>query len=330
MAVPGWYRDPGSDRLARWFDGEEWTHHTVVMADWRGRGTPPPPEDRTIVQSSEDAYIPPPSGDWAAPTGPAGYEDVETYDPYDGYGSYEDEPTAYAVGGVGGRYQPTLADRFREAPAWFRLGAPTLIVLIVVVATAALAGGGSGDPDEVDTQDDGEVTLAEAIEIAYDAGFPRDVPAVELGGLIKSACAQVGKDDGAERVAAQVRRLEFDGDELSGAASGLREGGEAYCADAVEENDADFFRDVALALSGSTPSATSTTVAPSSTTIAEPTSTTKKSTPTTRKPTPTTKPKPSTTTTVPDSVPDEPDPETTTTAPATSTTGPGTDGGISF
>jgi hypothetical protein len=321
MAAPGWYRDPGSDRLARWFDGDDWTHHTVVMADWRGRGTPPPPEDRTIVQSSHDAYVPPGSADWAAPTGPAGYED---FDPYDTSGSYDDDgdPTLYAAGGPAA-YQPTLADRFREAPNWFRLGAPVLLALIMVVALAAIAGGGDDDPG-VEVTSGAEVTLDEAVEIAYDAGFPREVSEARVGGLIKSACAQVGNEDGATRVADQLERFGFDGADLSGATRGLRAGGEAYCADALEEeNDPNFFRDVALAISGDSPAATTTTTV-ATTTSAEVTSTTRRSTTTTKKPTTATTKKPTPTTTVPDSVPDEPDPDPTTTTEGTSTTAPTT------
>ncbi|MDP1806086.1 MAG: DUF2510 domain-containing protein, partial [Acidimicrobiales bacterium] len=218
MAAPGWYRDPGSDRLARWFDGQEWTHHTVVMADWRGRGSPPPPEDRTIVQSSGDAYVPPGGGAWAAP---AGYEDFGPDQGTAGWESYDDDPDDYIVQpGPGGGYRaPTLVDRYREGPPWFRIGAPALLVLIAVVAAAALAGGGGGGDDdgEADIDSDAEVSLDEAIDIAYDAGFPREVSEARVGSLITLACAEVGDDDGAETVAEQIDRFNFDGNDVSGA-----------------------------------------------------------------------------------------------------------------
>lgn len=43
MAEPGWYDDERDPTLARWWDGEHWTAHTVVVAEWRGAGAPPPP-----------------------------------------------------------------------------------------------------------------------------------------------------------------------------------------------------------------------------------------------------------------------------------------------
>ena len=268
------------------------------------------------MQSSLDVYVPPGSGDWAAPTGPAGYED---FDPYDTYGSYEDEGDATGFGPVG-HHQPTLADRFREAPNWFRLGAPILVALIVVVALAAWAGGGDDAPDggvSIDTN--GDVSLNDVIETAYAAGFPRDVSEARVGGLIKSACAQVGKENGAERVADQLQRFGFDGTDLSGATRGLRAAGEVYSAAKLAKDDPNFFRDVALLISGSGPRGTTTTVKPTTTTKGDSTSTTKKpTTTTTKKPTTTTtrKPAASTTTTTPPSSTTS----TSTTAPPDSTT----------
>jgi len=49
---PGWYNDPSSDAHARWHDGQNWTQHVVVKANWRGLGTPPPPEDAASVPAS--------------------------------------------------------------------------------------------------------------------------------------------------------------------------------------------------------------------------------------------------------------------------------------
>jgi cell division septation protein DedD len=314
MAAPGWYRDPGSDRLARWFDGREWTHHTVVMADWRGRGSPPPPEDRTIVQSSGDAYVPPGDGAWAAP---AGYED---FGPDQGFDQWDnDEADEYVVAGRGGYHAPTLADRYREGPPWFRFGAPALLLLIVLVAVLAIAGGGDdgGDGVDVDLGTDGEQrSLDEVIDIAYDEGFPDSVNEAKVGSLITLACNEVGDDDGVETVAAQIQRFNFDGDEVSGATDGLRAGAEAFCPTKVAK-DRNFFRDVAVAV-GSTTTRSSTTTTTSTTLAgtATSTSTTQKSTTsTTKKPVTSTtkKPTPTSTSTTASTT-------TTTEAPATTTT----------
>lgn len=43
MTAPGWYNDEQDPRLARWHDGSGWTAHTMVKADWKGPGDPPPP-----------------------------------------------------------------------------------------------------------------------------------------------------------------------------------------------------------------------------------------------------------------------------------------------
>lgn len=44
MTAQGWYKDSKDERLARWHDGSRWTEHTMVMADWKGPGQPPPPQ----------------------------------------------------------------------------------------------------------------------------------------------------------------------------------------------------------------------------------------------------------------------------------------------
>lgn len=263
------------------------------MADWRGRGSPPAPEDRTIIQFSGDAYVP-----------PAGYEDFGPEEGSDQWTSYDDEPDEYLVASGGGYRAPTLADRYREGPPWFRFGAPALLLLIVLVAVAAVAGGGGADDDGdgSDVATDGERSLDDVIEIAYEAGFPDEVSEARVGSLITFACEQVGERDGAETVAEQIDRFDFDGRDQSGATDGLRAGGEAFCGSKVDAEDPEFFRDVALLVSGDTTRASTTTsttrvVSTTSTTTKSTTSTTKKpSTTTTKKPTTTTAPSSTTTT----------------------------------
>jgi hypothetical protein len=43
MAAPGWYKDRGDPALARWFDGEAWTEHTLVIAEQTPGVRPDPP-----------------------------------------------------------------------------------------------------------------------------------------------------------------------------------------------------------------------------------------------------------------------------------------------
>lgn len=41
--TPGWYLDRDDPALARWHDGDEWTEHTLVIADQPAGADPPPP-----------------------------------------------------------------------------------------------------------------------------------------------------------------------------------------------------------------------------------------------------------------------------------------------
>jgi hypothetical protein len=46
VATTGWYNDESDPALARWYDGEGWTDHVTVKANWEALGhAPPPPED---------------------------------------------------------------------------------------------------------------------------------------------------------------------------------------------------------------------------------------------------------------------------------------------
>lgn len=41
--TPGWYLDRDDPTLARWHDGDDWTEHTLVIADQEPGSEPPPP-----------------------------------------------------------------------------------------------------------------------------------------------------------------------------------------------------------------------------------------------------------------------------------------------
>ena len=56
MSDAGWFRDPIEPDLARWYDGEGWTEHTVVIADQPPGGAPPPPE----IEPPPPSPAPPP------------------------------------------------------------------------------------------------------------------------------------------------------------------------------------------------------------------------------------------------------------------------------
>ena len=71
MADPGWYKDRTDHALARWFDGDVWTEHTIVIADQPEGVLPPPPagwrpkepepEPWTPPAWTPPAYVPPPT-----------------------------------------------------------------------------------------------------------------------------------------------------------------------------------------------------------------------------------------------------------------------------
>ena len=66
MADPGWYKDRSDPALARWFDGENWTEHTLVRADQPEGVLPPPPEPfRPPEPEPEPESWTPPS--WSPP-----------------------------------------------------------------------------------------------------------------------------------------------------------------------------------------------------------------------------------------------------------------------
>lgn len=60
--TPGWYKDHDDERLARWHDGNRFTEHTMVMADWQGPGSPPPPQVAQTQPAFAVAPTPPPPG----------------------------------------------------------------------------------------------------------------------------------------------------------------------------------------------------------------------------------------------------------------------------
>jgi hypothetical protein len=61
MATPGWYKDAKDPALARWHDGEQWTEHTIVLAE---HSTPPPDPTASVQPAFTAPAAPPP----AAPT----------------------------------------------------------------------------------------------------------------------------------------------------------------------------------------------------------------------------------------------------------------------
>ena len=65
QSAPGWYQDHDDPRLARWWDGERWTEHTLVLdeQDWSTEPEPPAGSTRFPVDTgSVTAVEGPPEG----------------------------------------------------------------------------------------------------------------------------------------------------------------------------------------------------------------------------------------------------------------------------
>jgi hypothetical protein len=56
--TPSWYSDPDDATLARWHDGQSWTDHTMVIADWTSPEPPPPPAGWSPDASPTEGLVP--------------------------------------------------------------------------------------------------------------------------------------------------------------------------------------------------------------------------------------------------------------------------------
>jgi hypothetical protein len=130
----GWYNDPSDPALARWHDGEGFTEHTVVKAQWASAPppptsappSPPEPEPTTWMPATTppSALPPPPPPELLAATPPAG-----------------------APGGA--RTAASIGERYRAWPRWGRIAAPIAAIAVLIGGVAAAQS--SGDDGKVDT-----------------------------------------------------------------------------------------------------------------------------------------------------------------------------------
>jgi hypothetical protein len=303
---PGWYEDEHDPALARWWDGDRWTDHTLVIADQVPNVQPPPPP-----------------GFGQAPGSQAFLEDEEEWTQLgddDPFGQIQEPPTAayerepeivapaaaatsvFAVEDhapvFGGDWEvmdnlpparrgaPTLGDRIRWLPTWAKVALPVAALLVLLLAVR-----------EADVP---SLTTATFVE------------------LIPLACEALRTDDLTE-LGREIRSLRLDEPTTDRLLVGLERGVEEYCPDDLEANP-DLFDDLYSALgvvrgSGASTSSSSSSSSSSSTTATTRATTTTRRTTTTTAP-PTTAP-PTTATTAPTT--------TATTAPTTSSTGGGID-----
>jgi hypothetical protein len=167
VGAPGWFNDEADPRLARWFDGEAWTDHTVLKADWPGPETPPAPD---------------PDQAWA-PEATAVVPAYEAYEPYDSYDPYDPRTQVLSV-----RHQPSnvakVVRRYRVWPLWARVAAPAVVVLLLAFVLWP-----KGDnTDDVQTTTGTTITLDDAVDMAQ-AQLGTTVPRTTIQALISAICA---------------------------------------------------------------------------------------------------------------------------------------------
>ena len=285
MAEAGWFNDLQNPRLARWFDGEEWTEHTIVKTEWAGPGSPPPPAGPPSTTLEWD----PPFDD------PPPIEDPRP-EPMGQLVSTRDHPA---------RHQPSniakVTRRYRKWPLWARIAAPAAVV-ILLFAAVTLAGG-DDTPDQVDTTAT-TVSVDDAVRIALTELGSGAAPII-VRQVIESICANE-----AEAAAIAASGASDDPQAVANLIGAAAEGATERCPRVTENNPTllNRIQGRAQVLLGATTSSselttTTTTAAASATTATtkQTTTTTAKATTTTAKATTTTQP---TTTT-----PTEPDPD---------------------
>jgi hypothetical protein len=111
---PGWFKDPSDPALARWHDGEDWTEHTLVIAEQTPGIEPSPP---VIEAAAADVYFP-----------------------------------RHRPDGSSGR--PSDDDDERSVPGWAKVVAPIALVLVGVFGFSFISGGDDDpdQADTVDTR----------------------------------------------------------------------------------------------------------------------------------------------------------------------------------
>lgn len=155
--TPGWFRDPSDSSIARWHDGEQWTDHTLVIADQTPGVEPTPP----VITPAEPE-----------PTAPVGMFGASTaFEPVP-------EPEFHIPRRGGG-----------GLPGWAKVALPLAAVLVAVVGYVLVSGGNDDkNNDDTATVDTRAATLDDAVQDARDAGLPDAVSDAQAAGLIERIC----------------------------------------------------------------------------------------------------------------------------------------------
>ena len=342
QSAPGWYQDHDDPRLARWWDGERWTEHTLVLADQDWTTEPPAPAGSTrfpvdtgsvtAVEGTpesyeEDIYAPirdpwgedepvvapvvdPPTTAWSD-EGAAAWDDstvagAATISPTISTGWDEDRWVA------GGPSRPGV----QSWPQWARIALPVggLAVLLILLVATGVIGGSDDDPITTNSTSTTEApSLADAADAALRAAGTGPFTASTFTTLIPLTCEAADDNDPAA-LTERILLLSYDTETISKLVAGLRAGTREYCPDKMAAAPTLLSQVESAALTGGTTSTSAVTVPESTTTTKPTTGTTKKPTTTTKPPTTTTT-APTTTTTQATTTSSTPEPTTTSTEP---------------
>lgn len=351
VTPPGWYEDQDDPTLARWWDGDRWTEHTLVIAEQVPNVQPPPPPgyapagSQAFLEDDDDWNHLEDEG-WADATLAGGsiYDpiadprpslepDPDPAPPTSVFSLDDEDPPVFAgTWDVQEPYQPPprgLADQYRGLPPWMRVAIPSAVALLLLVAVVAIAGALGGDDDGGgDDEDTTTTTILDPVRVrsaalvaAREAALP-SLTTSTFADLIPIACEAAREDDTRE-LAAEIRELRLDDPTLDRLLVGLEAGAEDYCPRDMAAN-ADLIDDLYRSL-GVVPGAATSTSSSSSSTSSSSTSTTAGDTTTTRRTTTT-----SSTTTSTSSTTTSTSSTTTSTSSTTTTSSTipsGTDGG---
>jgi hypothetical protein len=330
QSAPGWYQDHDDPRLARWWDGDRWTEHTLVLdeQDWSTEPDPPQTGTRFPTPSTGEVPVvePVPEGgfeeDIYAPIrDPWGEEEVAA-DPVttawsepDGvWGAGGTAAIAANPGWDDGGVDTSWADVGRTRPrgvqswpTWAKAAVPigVLVAVLLLLGVAGALDGGDDGTTTTSSTSTTQVNLGDAAQTALRAAGTGPFTLSTFTTLIPLTC-DAAANNNPTNLTDRISLLGYDAATVGKLIDGLEAGTEQYCPDDMAKTPTLLPQVETAVLGGATTTSSST-----SSTLGV-TSTTKKTTATTKKPTTTTKP-PVVTTATP-----------TTQAPATtSSTAPG-------
>ena len=355
QSAPGWYQDHDDPQLARWWDGDRWTEHTLVLdeQDWSTEPDPParadtrfpaPGFDDTAMEVDsatgfeEDIYAPiqdpwadadiddaPSETDhddlWASGAALAGAGAATAAIPTPAWddsaqaGEAWDDTAHPAEWTTRDPRRRTVAD----LPRWARIAIP-LGVLLLVLLVMALAGAlGSSDDDTTTTSSSSTSepvpSLPDAARRALLAAGSGPFTLSTFTELIPLAC-DAAANDAPDELTDRIILLGYDAATVSRLMDGLDAGTAEYCPEDMAESPTMLSTIEAAAIAGATTTTSAAVTVPDG-----PTTTKRPTTTTTRRPTTTTTKAPgttsSTTTTAAPTTPTEAPPTTQSVPPST-------------